>query len=182
MEPICLLRRLAAIGPGRSGLGFLGPSRFRRKKPLFMRVGFPWILSSESRLFNWLQAKSARKYFSRCFPLAERSVGARARCLADAEGGTGHGESVPWFLVFRKRLSPRHSPSAIEPWPGATPWTLRRAGLTARARAGISAGAHGGPPASGCWISRLGGSVPPRDRVDAACARSWKGPSCPARI
>jgi hypothetical protein len=64
-------------------------------------LGFPWILSSESRLFNGLQAKSARKYFLALSPgVSAAGVGARAG-LADAEGqdwSLGEGNLVSDFL------------------------------------------------------------------------------------
>ncbi len=54
-------------------LGFLGASRFGRENPhksLLDFLGFPWILSSESRLINGLHAIFAERIFPRAFPLS----------------------------------------------------------------------------------------------------------------
>ena len=61
-------------------LGFLGSCRFRCKIPrsdLLDSLGFPWILSSESRLFNGLRGVSREEFFSRVL-LALRGVGTGA--------------------------------------------------------------------------------------------------------
>ena len=62
---------------GRSDLGFLGPSRVCCENPRFWGLeflGFPWILSSESRLFNGLCGINREEFFLPLFGVAkERS-------------------------------------------------------------------------------------------------------------
>ena len=72
-------------------LGFLGLWRFRCERPLHEPwivldcLGFPWILSSESRLFNGLRGLKRGKFFLSPFP-GVRSAGTGA-C------GRGHAEA-----------------------------------------------------------------------------------------
>jgi hypothetical protein len=50
-----------------TSLGFLGPDLLGRENPRFWRLeklGFPWILSSESSVFNELQGIFTRKNFA----------------------------------------------------------------------------------------------------------------------
>jgi hypothetical protein len=57
----------------RRRLGFLGASPFGVGNPRFWgleKLGFPWILSSESRLINGLRAVFAGKIFRAPFPMA----------------------------------------------------------------------------------------------------------------
>jgi hypothetical protein len=52
-------------------LGFLGLGHFAREDPiswLLDSLGFPWILSSESRLINGLRGKSEQKFFTPLLP------------------------------------------------------------------------------------------------------------------
>jgi hypothetical protein len=54
-------------------LGFLGPWPFgceTAHKSLLDSLGFPWILSSESRFINGLCGIFAQRIFPRAFPLA----------------------------------------------------------------------------------------------------------------
>jgi hypothetical protein len=52
-----------------TGLGFLGAGRFAAKTPDYVGwisldfLGFPWILSSESRLFNGLRGIKRGSFF-----------------------------------------------------------------------------------------------------------------------
>src|ERR1700679_4284863 len=58
MESVWLLLGGGRDAVRRPGLGFLGTSLFRCENPRFWgleKLGFPWILSSESRLFNSLR-------------------------------------------------------------------------------------------------------------------------------
>jgi hypothetical protein len=88
-------------------LDSLGPYPFRRKNPplsLLDFLGFPWILSCETRLINGLHGKIAQKFFASLFlwrgaPEREHTVEAsRKRRLI-------HGTSLVQFPFFRKRLS-----------------------------------------------------------------------------
>jgi hypothetical protein len=66
-------------------------------------LGFPWILSSESRLFNGLREISGEKNFAR--PFLRREAAGRERAVeAVRKGGIVHEASLPWFLVFCKRI------------------------------------------------------------------------------
>jgi hypothetical protein len=83
MESVWLLQRLVAIVVRHARLDFLGRPPFRRESPLaggLDFLGFPWILSSESRLFNGLRGFLRVENFSR--PLWWR-------------GGAGTGASGP---------------------------------------------------------------------------------------
>jgi hypothetical protein len=48
--------------------GFSWPLAVSLRKPPLMTVGFPWILSSGSRLFNGLRSLRRRKFFLPLFP------------------------------------------------------------------------------------------------------------------
>jgi hypothetical protein len=68
IPPQCAMSRLGSADPL---LDFLGWSPFRRESPVsdvLDFLGFPWILSSESRLFNGLRAIFAEAIFSRASP------------------------------------------------------------------------------------------------------------------
>ena len=87
-------------------LGFLGPIAFRCEGPRSWGLdclGFPWILSSESRLFNGLRGIGGGD-FSRALPLAGAAPERSARGLADAEGGTGHGGECNAPSVFPQEI------------------------------------------------------------------------------
>jgi hypothetical protein len=61
------------VQSGRAGLGFLGLGPFGRENPGLWgleRLGFPWILSSESNLFNGLRRIFAERNFSSPFAAA----------------------------------------------------------------------------------------------------------------
>jgi hypothetical protein len=87
-------------------LGFLEPIAFRRKGPRLWGLdflGFPWILSSESRLFNGLLGMKQEGIFLALSPWRERPRNGVVWPMRKA--GLIMAESVPWLLVFRKRLS-----------------------------------------------------------------------------
>ena len=69
---------------GRSGWVFLARGGFAVKTPP-MKVGFPWILSSESRLFNGLRSLKRGIFFSAPF----RGVTSAGK----GAGGRGHAEA-----------------------------------------------------------------------------------------
>jgi hypothetical protein len=85
MESVWLL---LGSGPRRWSVdpfGFLGRSLFRCENPRFELLdlfGFPWILSSGSRLFNGLREISAEKFFAPLFPLGSASPCREAAVLA----------------------------------------------------------------------------------------------------
>jgi len=56
---------------GHPYMGFLGPRRFRCQNPRFRlldSLGFPWILSSETRLINGLRGLFRENFFAPLFP------------------------------------------------------------------------------------------------------------------
>jgi hypothetical protein len=58
---------------GQPSLGFLGSSPFRDEDPRLSGLeflGFPWIHSSESRLFNGLRGVQLKGFFSPAFVLS----------------------------------------------------------------------------------------------------------------
>src|ERR1700722_383950 len=64
--------RRRRLGAGAVGLDCLGPCPFRSEFPYFLVLdflGFPWILSSETRLINGLHGISLRKFFLSVLPL-----------------------------------------------------------------------------------------------------------------
>jgi hypothetical protein len=87
-------------------LGFLGASPFGGENPSFWgleKVGFPWILSSESRLINGL-----RGIFRKIFFMTPGSPEKPERALkveATRKGGIVHGASLTRFLIVSKQLS-----------------------------------------------------------------------------
>jgi hypothetical protein len=80
-------------------LGFLGPWPFCRQNPnlwLLDSLGFPWILSSESRLINGLRGINRARVFLDASSLAWVAgtvEGAR-------KGRIVHPASLAYFLVF----------------------------------------------------------------------------------
>ena len=66
MESVWLLLGGGRDAVRRPGLGFLGTSPFRCENPRFWgleKLGFPWILSSESRLINGLHEIFSERFF-----------------------------------------------------------------------------------------------------------------------
>jgi hypothetical protein len=87
-------------------LGFLGGLLFGRENPnlwLLEFLGFPWILSSESRLINGL-----REIFHE-HSIASPSFGAKPGRAPAVEAiqkdGIVHGASLPKFLIVSNQLS-----------------------------------------------------------------------------
>jgi hypothetical protein len=96
----------AALRTIRSGFGFswsvvVSPRKSPRRGLDFL--GFPWILSSESILFNGLRGFFVERIFSRA--LRCRAAPKRAP-VALACRGSFMGASLLRFLLFRKRLLP----------------------------------------------------------------------------
>ena len=89
------------IGHGRSfGISWLVAVSLR--KPPIMRfdfLGFPWILSSESRLFNGLRWILREENFSRPFAARQRA-GAGAGILTMQKRSVAHRASLTRFLLF----------------------------------------------------------------------------------
>jgi hypothetical protein len=76
MEPFSASSAAGLHAGRRIRLDFLGVSLFRYENlgfELLDLFGFPWILSSESRLFNGLREISAEKFFAPLFPLGSAS-------------------------------------------------------------------------------------------------------------
>jgi hypothetical protein len=109
MEPVWLL---LGGGPATSvrsiRLGFLSPGPFRREDPrlwVLDSLGFPWILSSESRLFNGLRGFLPEEYFSPVFPGVMKGPQRASAVKAMRKGGIVHAASLIWFLIYCKKLS-----------------------------------------------------------------------------
>jgi hypothetical protein len=90
-------------------LGFLGPSRFCPGRPENKAwisldfLGFPWILSSESRLFNGLRGILREENFSRPFAARQRA-GTGAGILTMQKRSVAHRASLTRFLLFCNKL------------------------------------------------------------------------------
>ena len=65
-------------------------------------LGFPWILSSETRLINGLRGFFAKQFFSPSLPLRR---GTEPAVEAMLKGATVHGASLIYFLIFCNLLS-----------------------------------------------------------------------------
>jgi hypothetical protein len=107
-------------------LGVLGSWRFRCEDSA-MRVGFPWILSSESRLFNGLRSLKRGIFFSALFRgVTSAGKGARGRGHAEAQDCSWRKlNSVSDFLqeiVVRAVPFGRLNPKAAR----SGEWSLRR--------------------------------------------------------
>jgi hypothetical protein len=77
---------------GPASLEFLGPCLFRFENPRFRGLdflGFPWILSSESRLISGLHGIFAEKFFVALLLLGIRSGGTEGSRRGDAEAQKG---------------------------------------------------------------------------------------------
>jgi hypothetical protein len=93
-------------GSRRLRLGFLGASPVCRKNPQYWLLdflGFPWILSSESRLINGLHGINRAEVFVVLSP-AVRSARTGAFGLRVPTGRIAHVASLIWFLIFCKGL------------------------------------------------------------------------------
>jgi hypothetical protein len=88
-------------------LGFLGEWSFRRENPRLSRLdlfGFPWILSSESRLINTLRGKSVENIFARLFLDVSRAA-VDSYGFSVGRPGITHEASLAQFLIIRNQLS-----------------------------------------------------------------------------
>jgi hypothetical protein len=89
-------------------LDFLGPWRFCFENPRFQGLdflGFPWILSSESRLINGLHGIFAEKFFSTLFSWRARVGTGDAPVEGVRKGRIAHPANLPHFPIFSNRLS-----------------------------------------------------------------------------
>jgi len=100
------------------GIGSLDPFGFpwRRavslRKPPIMRVGFPWISSSEARLFNGLRGIKRRKFFVIGFFVMSAAPGQEPASW-HAKAQHRHGASLSPFLISCNQLPSKPvSPSA----------------------------------------------------------------------
>jgi hypothetical protein len=92
-EPVWLVLKAAAA----RRLDFLGPWRFGCENPHFRVLdflGFPWILSSESRLINGLRGIFAEKFFLGAFLAGGVCAETRAPVLAVRKGKPVHRASL----------------------------------------------------------------------------------------
>jgi hypothetical protein len=81
-------------------LGFLGVWPFGREGPRgggLDSLGFPWILSSESRLFNGLHGFSWEEFFSFPFPPGSEITGIGDKVLACGSAGLFMAQAYPAF-------------------------------------------------------------------------------------
>jgi len=91
-------------------LGFLDPFSFAHEDPrsrLLDFLGFPWILSSESRFINELHGILAEKSFASPFPCATRRSSTRA-------DGRGHGRRGKCLstnrFILKNNITPQTGP------------------------------------------------------------------------
>jgi hypothetical protein len=93
-------------------LDFLGAWPFRRENPnsrLLDFLGFPWILSSESRLINGLRGIKRGNFFVAAFSALKAADGGRGH----AEARIIHGASLSPLPIFRNGLSFRNLPLGL---------------------------------------------------------------------
>jgi hypothetical protein len=87
-------------------LDCLGPSPFPFENPRFEALdflGFPWILSSKTRLINGLHGIFSEKFFAR--PGSREKKPERAPAVdAIRKGGVVHGATLLQFLIFCNQL------------------------------------------------------------------------------
>jgi hypothetical protein len=80
---------LCVVGLQPIGLDFLGASPVRRESPVYRLLdflGFPWNLSSESRLFNGLRGINRQKFFVTLLSVAAAAPQRRSHsCHADKQ-------------------------------------------------------------------------------------------------
>jgi hypothetical protein len=101
--------------PERSHLGFLGAEWFRRKNPqlrLLDFLGFAWILSSESRLFNGLRGIFREEFFSGIFLVLRGRDDGEPAVEAMRKREIVHGRSLAPFLISCNQLYREPAPSA----------------------------------------------------------------------
>jgi hypothetical protein len=87
---------------GGAKFGFSWVVAVSLRKPPIMGVGFPWILSSELRLFNALRGKTREKLFSPALPTGDP----KNRSLGRRRSEDCHRASLIGFLILCNQLSP----------------------------------------------------------------------------
>jgi len=115
-------RGCRAARPG-GRFGFSWPAPFRCQDKVYGLLdflGFPWILSSETRLINGLRAILAAREFRAAFPARARRAERAPSVLGMRKGRTVHAASLARFLILSINCSFR-------------PVLGRAAGLCARA-------------------------------------------------
>jgi hypothetical protein len=88
--------------------GFSWPWLFYGENPdskLLDYLGFPWILSSELRLFNGLHGIFERNFFLALSPSAAASRGTKTAIEAMRKRRIAHELSVNEFQIIRNKLS-----------------------------------------------------------------------------
>jgi hypothetical protein len=96
-----------AQGRAVARLDFLGSWPIRRESPCLWaleKLGFPWILSSESSLFNGLSGIFAGINFSRPFARDGLSAETGVSLLGMQKRRSTHGNSLTQFLIFCNQL------------------------------------------------------------------------------
>jgi hypothetical protein len=96
--------------------GFSWPWPFRREKPPIQGLdflGFPWILSSESRFFNRLCGTKRGSFFLAPSARWEAAPGRERVVEAMRKRRIVHGTSLPYFLIFCNQLSLARSLSPL---------------------------------------------------------------------
>jgi hypothetical protein len=95
MESVCL-----RLGGGAREIGPVDPFGFSwrvavsLRSPSIMRVGFPWISSSESRLFNELRSIKRGNFLTHAFSLAFAAPQQEPAVEAMRKGRIVHGASL----------------------------------------------------------------------------------------
>jgi hypothetical protein len=81
-------------------LDFLGAPPVRRENPVYRLLdflGFPWILSSESKLINGLHGINRQKFFWGPLSVASAPPGRWLTILARGEAGSLMAQAYPDF-------------------------------------------------------------------------------------
>jgi hypothetical protein len=144
-------------------LGFLGPRPFPYESPrlwVLDCLGFPWILSSESRLFNGLRDQKRGSFFLGAFPRRLKGERTGARNLGRRKRGIAHRTSLSQFLIFCKIwLSPYgvHRPEF-----GRTGALIRSIGPPPGPRPGAGSSPRGRRASAASAVRRLGSRRAPR--------------------
>ena len=103
MESVWLLLGGGRDAVRRPGLGFLETSRFAATSLDFWgleKLGFPWILSSESILINGLHGETAQRFFRGAFFRSVRRAEREHAVEAMRKSRFVHGTSLQQFLFF----------------------------------------------------------------------------------
>jgi hypothetical protein len=86
-------------------LDFLGAWPFRREKPFYRLLdflGFPWNLSSESRLINGLRGTNDQKFFLSLLAVAAGGAWTVAHNLGVRINRIAHGASLSLIFDFQQ--------------------------------------------------------------------------------